>query len=193
MGPSRLRRLGASECAAGHSRARCVRWARLFDLLAGPLGLGDLLWVICSREMTNLSENEELRRGSDHHRRNGDRIWGRTSPYALTALLSIAGGGIGIPLVFPNLGVPDRFTGAEGEELREDIRELKGENRDAQRRDEELRRLIDLFVVVGPEQVRNNQASIIEALREIASLMREMQQAQLRHFSHTDERKKDER
>ena len=83
-------------------------------------------------------------------------------------------------MIWPNLGAPDRFTGEDARVMhrgvQQEISELREQNHEMQRR-------IDLFSVVGPEQVRANQEAIIVTLKETISLLREMQIAQLKHFA----------
>ncbi len=118
----------------------------------------------------------------------------KMAPYALTALIGVGGGGVGIPLVWPNLGAPDRFTSKDwneqkarlNAEWRQELRQLQQQSDEIQQVNRELRQRLDLFAVTANEAARNtreNQAAIIVAIERTTELLREMQMAQLRHFA----------
>ena len=118
----------------------------------------------------NGAENSGARRLREQRER--DTVWQRLVPYVLTGAIGGGGFSVAMPQIWPGLYRDDPFRGEEGRELAEKVARLEAKT--------------ELFLVVGPELVRQNQKDIIEALKDMTSLLREMQREQLRHFQRQD-------
>ena len=119
-----------------------------------------------------VSNNDTESSGERRHREQREResLWYRLSPYILTGAIGGGGFSIAMPQIWPGLYRDDPFRGEDGRELAEKVARLEAKT--------------ELFLVVGPELVRQNQKDIIEALKDMTALLRDMQREQLRHFQH---------
>lgn len=106
----------------------------------------------------------------------------RTIPMILL-MAAMAGGGSSVltPKIMPqDWYASDRFTGARADALEKMLLER---DKELEIQLERIDDKVDIFVITGPQQIRENQEAIIVHLKDLTSIVRDMQNSQTVHFA----------